>query len=318
LRVERIGSPAACVIIDGTVTPFAASASLTDAAEFAVRELDRRLSGSGAIAGVAHRVAHGGSRFVRPTLIDDRVLGEIETLGRLAPLHNPPAIAALRVARKQFAQVPHVAVFDTSFHETLPRRAREYALPEDLRTRFAIRRYGFHGISHEHVMRQVARHLGTPPQALRIISCHLGNGASVAAIEYGRSVETSMGMTPLEGLVMGTRPGDVDPGVLLELMRELGADELERVLNQRSGLVGLTGTQDVEEIEHRAGEGDESCRLALAIFGHRVRKYIGAYAATMGGVDAIVFTGGIGEHSALVRHRCLQRLGFSVRCWRRT
>jgi acetate kinase len=179
-----------------------------------------------------------------------------------------------------------------------------------LRTRFAIRRYGFHGISHEHVMQQVARHLGAPPQALRIISCHLGNGASVAAIEYGRSVETSMGMTPLEGLVMGTRPGDVDPGVLLELMRELGTVELERVLNQRSGLVGLTGTQDVEEIEHRAGAGDDGCQLALAIFGHRVRKYIGAYAATMGGVDAIAFTGGIGEHSALIRHRCLQRLGF--------
>ena len=235
---------------------------------------------------------------------------ELENLGRLAPLHNPPALAALQRAREAFPGVPHVAVFDTAFHGTLPRRAREYALPEAVRTRYGARRYGFHGLSHAHVMAQVAEGLATPPQSLRIVSCHLGNGASVAAIEYGRSVETSMGMTPLEGLVMGTRAGDVDPGLLVELLRDRDRAGLERLLNQESGLVGLTGTQDMRDIEERAARGDEDCRLAIAVYAHRVRKYIGAYAATMGGVDAIAFTGGVGEGSALVRHRCLQRLEF--------
>jgi acetate kinase len=203
-----------------------------------------------------------------------------------------------------------VAVFDTGFHATLPRRAREYALPEDIRTRFGIRRYGFHGISHADVCARVATQLAKSPQDLRVISSHLGSGASVAAIEYGRSVETSMGMTPLEGLVMATRAGDLDPGVLLELARELQPAALAELLNKRAGLTGLTGTGDLREIERRAADGDEHCRLAISLYTHRIRKYLGAYATVMGGVDAIAFTGGVGEHSALVRHRCLQRLGF--------
>ena len=260
---------------------------------------------------VVHRVVHGGREFSVPVVVDDALLARLQELDALAPLHNPPALAALRAARAHLP-VPHVAVFDTAFHATLPPRAREYALPRGVRDRFGIRRYGFHGISHAYVMRAAAQFLRRPPQELRIVSCHLGNGASVAAIEYGRSVDTSMGMTPLEGLVMGTRAGDLDPGILVHLWREGGYDaqRLDALLNRESGLAGLTGTNDLRLIEQRAAEGDESCRAALTLYAHRVRKYIGAYAAVMGGVDAIVFTGGIGEHSALIRNRVLQRLDF--------
>lgn len=261
---------------------------------------------------IAHRIVHGGERFLRPTLIDDSTLGEIERLNHLAPLHNPPALAAVRQARQAYPQTPHVAVFDTAYHATLPAHAREYALPRDLRRRLGIRRYGFHGISHAHVMHSVAAYLGAKAEDLRIVSCHLGNGASATAIEHGRSVETSMGMTPLEGLVMGTRAGDLDPGIVLELLQSGVADEneLESLLNRHAGLAGLTGTNDVPAIESRAAAGDEACRQALALYAHRVRKYIGAYAAVMGGVDAIAFTGGVGENSAGIRQACLQRLEF--------
>jgi acetate kinase len=206
--------------------------------------------------------------------------------------------------------IPHVAVFDTAFHATLPEHAYEYALPADVRQRFGIRRFGFHGINHGHVASSVAACLRADAQNLRIISCHLGNGASMTAIENGRSVETSMGMTPLEGLVMGTRAGDVDPGVLLQLQRsgEFTVGQLDELLNKRSGLKGLTGENDMREIERRAQAGDEDCRRAIAIYVHRVRKYIGAYAVAMGGVDVIAFTGGVGENSSLIRQRCLERL----------
>jgi acetate kinase len=261
---------------------------------------------------IVHRIVHGGERFLRPTLIDDAVLGDIERLNHLAPLHNPPALAAVRQARKIFPQTPHVAVFDTAYHATLPPHAREYALPQDLRRRLGIRRYGFHGISHAHVMQSVSAFLGATAGSLRIVSCHLGNGASATAIEHGRSVETSMGMTPLEGLIMGTRAGDLDPGIVLELMQSGAVDEneLESLLNKHAGLLALTGTNDVRDIESRAAAGDDDCRLALALYAHRVRKYIGAYAAVMGGVDAIAFTAGVGENSAGIRHACLQRLEF--------
>lgn len=269
-------------------------------------------SGDSGPDAIAHRIVHGGERFLQATRLDDGVLGEIEQLNHLAPLHNPPALAAVREARKIYPQVPHVAVFDTAFHATLPPHAREYALPRDLRERFGIRRYEFHGISHAHVAQSVATHLGAAPESLRIVSCHLGNGASAAAIERGRSVETSMGMTPLEGLVMGTRAGDLDAGIVLELFRSGAFDGkgLEALLNKESGMAGLTGTNDMREIERRAAGGDEACRLAIAIYAHRVRKYIGAYAAVMGGVDAIAFTGGVGENSATIRQACLERLEF--------
>jgi acetate kinase len=274
--------------------------------------LQRLREGSAPPEAIVHRIVHGGERFLHATRIDDGVLGEIEKLSRLAPLHNPPALAAVRQARAAYPHVPHVAVFDTAFHATLPPHAREYALPRNLRERFGIRRYGFHGISHAHVMHTVATQLGAPLEKLRIVSCHLGNGASVAAIEHGRSVDTSMGMTPLEGLVMGTRAGDLDPGIVLELVRSgsFDGEELDALFNRKSGMAGLTGTNDMREIERRAAAGDQDCRRALALYAYRVRKYIGAYAAVMGGVDAIGFTGGVGENSATIRQACLGRLEF--------
>jgi len=264
-------------------------------------------------AAVGHRVVHGGDRFAEPTRIDDEVLATIESLSSLAPLHNPANAAGIRAARRQLPELLHVAVFDTAFHATLPRRARHYALPHKLAEAHGVRRYGFHGTSHAFVADRAAEHLREPLDRLRVITCHLGNGASATAVEYGRSVETSMGMTPVEGLVMGTRAGDVDAGALIHLARAEGLDlqGLDDLVNGRSGLAGLSGVgNDMRDIERRAAEGDERCRLALHVFCHRLRKYVGAYAAVMGGVDAIAFTGGIGEHSALVRHRVAQRLEF--------
>ena len=310
LRVEDIGRDEPWLITGQTRRKLSPKTNFAAAIEVASAEFRAHWAETGKIDAVVHRVVHGGERFTAPTLIDDDMLAQLAALERLAPLHNPPAIQMIRGARELLANVPHVAIFDTAFHATLPARAREYALPEDIRTRFGIRRYGFHGISHAHVAARVASQLNKDPRELRVISCHLGSGASICAVEYGRSVETSMGMTPLEGLVMGTRAGDLDAGILLEISRELTREALEDLLNKRSGLTGLTGTDDMRDIERRAGEGDEHCRLAIGLYTHRIRKYLGAYATIMGGVDAIAFTGGVGEHSAMVRHRCLQRLGF--------
>ncbi|OJJ19511.1 acetate kinase [marine bacterium AO1-C] len=262
--------------------------------------------------GVGHRVVHGGEHFDEPVLIDEKIETTIDELTNLAPLHNPINLLAIRTARKFLPDLPHVAVFDTAFHATLPRRAKMYALPQDLVEKHKIRRYGFHGTSHEFVAHRVAEHMQTDIRNLRVITCHLGNGASVCAVEYGRSVETSMGMTPLEGLVMGTRSGDVDAGILAYLMEkeEFSMEQINALLNKESGLKGLTGVSDMRDIEKQAAEGDEASRLAIHIFSHRLRKYIGAYAALMGGVDAIAFTGGIGENSATIRHRSSQRLDF--------
>lgn len=274
------------------------------------------------LAGVAHRVVHGGEQFAEPTRIDAAVEAAIERLIPLAPLHNPANLAGIRAARALLPDLEHVAVFDTAFHQTLPRRAQAYAIPSELAREHGIRRYGFHGPSHAHVAAAAAAYLNEDIRDLRIITCHLGNGCSVCAVEYGRSVETSMGMTPLEGLAMGTRCGDLDPGVILHLLRSgaVDLDELDRMLNRESGLAGLSGVgNDMRDIERLAGEGPtgesdlerrEACRLAIHVFAHRLRKYIGAYAAVMGGVDAIVFTGGIGQNSALIRHRACQRLEF--------
>jgi acetate kinase len=307
-RVEQIGTSSATLRIGREVRTI--EAPDVDTAVSALLVELKKQSGDRKIDGCVHRVVHGGERFTRATRIDDAALAALDELSSLAPLHNPPAMVAIRAARKVFGDIPHFAVFDTSFHATLPPHAREYALPNDVRKQYGIRRFGFHGISHEHVMQRVAEHLNAAAGDLRIISCHLGNGASVAAIERGRSVDTSMGMTPLEGLVMGTRAGDVDPGVLLELMRGYDRAALEELLTRKSGLAGMTGTNDMRDIERRADEGDEACRLALDVYTNRIRKYIGAYAAIMGGVDAIAFTGGVGENSAFIRHRCLERLDF--------
>ena len=308
-RVERVGSAECQVKVDGGEAEVLGE--MDHAAALAA--LLPRLSESTSIEAVGHRVVHGGESFNAPVRIGDEVEAAIEALIPLAPLHNPANLAGIRAARAALPDVPHVAVFDTAFHATLPRRARTYALPHALAERHGIRRYGFHGPSHQYVAGKAAEALGEDLRHLRVITCHLGNGASVAAVEYGRSIETSMGLTPLEGLVMGTRAGDVDAGAILALMREedMDVDALDTLLNKRSGLAGLSGVgNDLRDIEERAAEGDERCRLAIEVFCHRLRKYIGAYAAVMGGVDAIVFTAGIGQNSAVIRHRVLQRLDF--------
>jgi acetate kinase len=309
VRVLNLGKPDCTLHSGGRSEPLRDSTSA--AALQAIFSLAQSQGGA-RVDAVAHRIVHGGPTFREPTVLDDATVDKLAALASLAPLHTPPAMAAVGAARNAFPDIPHVAVFDTAFHATLPRRSREYALPVALSDRLGLKRYGFHGISHAHVAQAAARYMRVPVVEQRVISCHLGNGASVTAIEYGRSIDTSMGMTPLEGLVMGTRAGDVDPGVLLRLLDsgEYDAERLGRLLNDESGLKGLTGTEDMAEIERRAARGDEGCRLAIAVFAHRVRKYIGASAATMGGVDVIAFTGGIGEHSPLIRHRIAQRLDF--------
>ncbi len=260
---------------------------------------------------VGHRVVHGGERFHQASLIDEDVLAAIEACVPLAPLHNPANLAGIRAAREALPNVPHVAVFDTAFHARLPRRARTYALDPALAAKHGFRRFGFHGPSHAYVSGLAAEHLGRPLNQLRVVSCHLGNGASCAAIELGHSVETSMGMTPLEGLVMGTRSGDLDPGVVLALAKAEGVERTDEILNRESGLAGLSGHgKDLRDIEAAAAEGDDRARLAIGVFAHRVRKYIGAYAAAMGGLDVVVMTAGIGEHSVSMRRRILQRLDF--------
>lgn len=265
------------------------------------------------IHAVGHRVVHGGAEFNDATLIDEHVLSRIDHWSSLAPLHNPYNLAGIRAAQTVFPALKHIAVFDTAFHSRMPRRAYSYGLPIELAEKYGIRRYGFHGTSHSFVAHQAARFLKRPISSLRIISLHLGNGASACAVELGLSTETSMGMTPLEGLMMGTRAGDIDAGILLHLMRTegLSAEELDHLLNKESGLKGISGiSNDLREIELAAEQGDDHARCSIAVFAHRVRKYIGAYAATMGGLDAIVVTGGIGENSASMRRRIFQRLGF--------
>ncbi len=273
------------------------------------REAPAALEG---VAAVGHRIVHGGETLVQPVVADAAVEAQIEACVPLAPLHNPAGLALLRAARARWPALPQVAVFDTAFHATLPEAARCYALPRELVEAHALRRFGFHGINHANVMRRCAETLGRPPSALRIVSCHLGAGASLAAISGGRSVDTTMGLTPLEGLVMATRAGDLDPGVLLRLLRDagLGADGLAQVLHHESGLLALAGTADMSSIERRAVAGDARCGFALEVYVHRLRRYIGAMAAAMNGVDVVAFTGGVGEHSVAVRDRACAGLAF--------
>jgi len=309
-RIEEIGTASCRLRVADAELPLGAVTTLDAAVRRTGAELRAAYPASSGPEAVAHRIVHGGSRFVAPALLDDQTIEAIDAISALAPLHNPPALAAIRILRRALPDIPHVAIFDTAFHATLPACAREYALPRDLAQKLDLRRFGFHGTSHGYVMHTVAAYLAVKPQDLRIISCHLGNGASVAAIEYGRSIDTSMGMTPMEGLVMGTRAGDLDPGVMLRLQREFDVADLDELLNTRCGLKGLTGTSDMRDVQRRAAQGEESCRLAVALYAHRVRKYIGAYAAVMGGVDVIAFTGGVGENSPMIRQQCTQRLEF--------
>lgn len=262
---------------------------------------------------VGHRVVHGGARFFAPTPIDGDVERQIEELSVLAPLHNPANLAGILAARAVFPDVPHVAVFDTAFHQTLPPAAYTYAIDAELAREHRVRRYGFHGTSHQYVSEAAAAFLGRDLGALRQIVFHLGNGASVAAIDAGRSVETSMGLTPLEGLVMGTRSGDIDPAALVHLARRAGytIDALDALLNTRSGLKGLAGRSDMRDILAGREEGDEAATLAFDVYIHRLRAYAGAYIAQLGGVDVISFTAGVGENAAAVRAEAMATLGFA-------
>ena len=267
--------------------------------------------GLNTFAAVGHRVVHGGEEFRAATLVDDKVMQKLAACSVLAPLHNPVSQDVIKLSWQLWPDLPQVAVFDTAFHQTIPDYAHTYAVPKAWRDK-GLRRYGFHGTSHHYVAQHVAKHLQQPLNTLRIISCHLGNGASVCAINHGQSVDTSMGMTPMEGLVMGTRAGDVDPGIFAFLQRELGLgiDAVENALNNFSGLYALAGTADLRLIETRAAAGDAEAQLAIHVYAYRVRKYIGAYAAAMGGLDVVVFTGGIGENSAAMRRRICERLEF--------
>jgi len=254
---------------------------------------------------VGHRVVHGGEAFHRPTVVDDQVVAAIRDTIPLAPLHNPANLDGIEIARRLFPEVPQVAVFDTAFHQTMPRVSYHYAIPEYLYKEHRVRRYGFHGTSHHYVAKRAAAMLGKPLESCNLITLHLGNGASATAICNGKSVDTSMGMTPLEGLVMGTRCGDIDPAIHFYLCENLGLDNdsLEDLLNRNSGLLGICGVNDMREIHRLAAGGDERAELAIGVFCHRLKKYLGAYYAELGRVDAVVFTGGIGENDGETRAR---------------
>ncbi len=320
-QVERIGKPdARLAIAAGAQAMEAPTAVGALTAGDAAREVVRRLTTAPSdgrqrlgIDAVGHRVVHGGSRFYRTTLVTPEVLGEIRSLNEIAPLHNPSGVAGIETCMEALPTAQNVAVFDTAFHHSLPEIAARYALPTELADRFHIRRYGFHGISYRYVVERVLQCLGRPALGTRLIVCHLGNGASVCAVQDGASIDTSMGFTPLEGLVMGTRCGDIDPGILIHLLRhdQMTVDQLDELLNRKSGMLGLSGLSgDVRDLENAASSGDAAAELALEAFAYRVTKYIGAYAAALGGVDALVFTAGIGEHSASMRARICEHLGF--------
>jgi len=262
------------------------------------------------VVAVGHRVVQGGARFVSPTVIDDAVIAAIEAISPLAPLHNPPNLLGIRGARATFPDVPHVAVFDTAFQQTLPEEAYTYAIDANPAAQFRIRRWGFHGTSHKYVSERAAEFLGRPVEEINSIVLHIGNGVSACAVRGGRSVETSMGMTPLEGLVMGTRSGDIDPGILFHLHRQAGMtfDQIDDLLNRRSGLLGLSGTSDVRDLLESVRRGDPRARRALDVYCHRLKHYVGAYFALLGRVDAIAFTAGVGENASEIRERTLTGL----------
>ncbi|MFI6350683.1 acetate kinase [Streptomyces sp. NPDC050560] len=270
--------------------------------------------GAPGLTAIGHRVVHGGDR-TEPALVDDALLAEIERLVPLAPLHNPANLTGIRTARALRPDLPQAAVFDTAFHATMPEAAARYALDTATADAYRIRRYGFHGTSHAYVSRETAALLGRAPAEVNVVVLHLGNGASASAVAGGRCVDTSMGFTPLEGLVMGTRSGDLDPAIVPYLIREagMGPDEVDELLNRRSGLAGLCGDNDMREISRRVADGDVRATLAFDVYVHRLRKYVGAYCAVLGRVDAVVFTAGVGENSAAVRAAALHGLdGFGI------
>lgn len=323
-RVERIGIKGTQLVHQGSqgkVKRDLFTGGFTEAFKAMMTELTAKETGTirepGEVDIVTHRVVHGGEKFIEGTLITDEILEQIEALNALAPLHNPMNVAGIREMRRLFPTAHHVAVFDTAFHHTLPSHAYLYGLPYDFYENKGVRRYGFHGTSHQYVSLRAAEFLNRRLDELRIVSCHLGNGSSLCAIRDGNSVDTSMGFTPAEGLIMGTRCGDIDAGVLafLERSEGLSASQSEELLNTKSGLLGLSGiSSDMREILRAAKEGDSRAALALEAYCYRARKYIGAYAAAMNGLDVVIFTGGIGEGSAEVRSLILRGLEFMGIC----
>lgn len=320
--VERIGEDSGSIehTSDGrTLTERVAIADHTAGLRLAFEKFaatGHDLSAAGVTA-VGHRVVHGGEVFHEPTLVDDRVLATIDELSVLAPLHNPANVQGIEAVRTLLPDIPQVAVFDTAFFHGLPDAAKTYAIDAQVAAAHGIRRYGFHGTSHEYVSGRAAEFLGRPPESLHQIVFHLGNGASVSALRGGQPVNTSMGLTPLEGLVMGTRSGDLDPGIILHLMRtaHLDVDGIDRLLNRGSGLRGLAGVNDFRELRRLIGEGDAAARLAYDVYVHRLRHYLGAYLVELGGVDVITFTAGVGENNPDVRADALaglSRFGIAV------
>ncbi|MEW4306437.1 acetate kinase [Rossellomorea marisflavi] len=292
--------------------------------EVAVKMLLDKLTGFGIISsldeieGIGHRVVHGGEVFNESVLITDEVLEKIDELSELAPLHNPANLTGIQAFRNILPNVSAVAVFDTAFHQTMPESSFLYSLPYEYYEKYGIRKYGFHGTSHKYISERAAEMLGRPKEQLRLISCHLGNGASIAAIEGGKSIDTSMGFTPLAGVAMGTRSGNIDPALIPFIMEKTDstADEVLNVLNKKSGILGVSGfSSDLRDIQDGVEAGNERAELALDVFANRIHKYIGSYASRMNGVDAIVFTAGIGENSLIVRERVLKGLEFMGVYW---
>ena len=318
--LERIGQPVATIRHDGPDGRTTLERALPDH-EAGIATILELFAQHGPrlddVFAVGHRVVQGGDRFPGPVLVDDAVESQIADLCTLAPLHNPANLAGIRAARHAFPTVPHVVVFDTSFHSTLPEAAYTYAIDRDLAQRYAIRRYGAHGTSHRYVSRRTAELLGKDASEVNVIVLHLGNGASMTAVRGGVSVETSMGLTPLEGLVMGTRSGDIDPAVVFHLQRVAGmsTDDLDDLLNRRSGMLGLSGSSDMRDVHAAVTAGDDAARTALEVYYHRIKGYVGNYYAQLGHVDAIAFTAGVGENDDIVRINCLsglERLGIAV------
>jgi acetate kinase len=311
-HVERVGTSLPLHVFESGAEPISGTTA-ADALRAVLAHLARGpLPDPSDLGVVGHRVVHGGEQLIAPIRIDERVEAIIEDCARFAPLHNPVNLAGIRAARQVFPDIPHVAVFDTAFHAQLPPHAYTYAIPHELYLHQGVRRYGFHGPSHQFMALSAAEHLQTDLSRLKLVTCHLGGGASVAAIDGGISIETSMGMTPLEGLVMGTRSGDLDPAIPLLLARDgMTGEQIDELLNRQSGLAGLSGIgADFRDIETAADRGDPRARLAIEVFTHRIRKYVGAYAAVLGGADAVVFTGGIGENAARVRHQVCDGLFY--------
>ncbi|MCF6172903.1 MAG: acetate kinase [Campylobacteraceae bacterium] len=267
--------------------------------------------------GIGHRVVHGGEKFSKPTVIDKEVIKEIEKLVSLAPLHNPANLDGIKSSFEHCPKVPQVAVFDTAFHSNIPKYAYMYALPYEVYEKDGVRRYGFHGTSHHYIVKEAAKFLNKDVNKLNAITLHLGNGASMSAVKNGKSIDTSMGLTPLEGLIMGTRCGDIDPAIIFYLSRveNMSIDELDNMLNKKSGLKGICGNNDMRQIGEMAKNGDQNAKLALEMFSYRIKKYIGSYYAVLGRVDCLIFTGGIGENDTEVRkNSCsnIENLGISI------